>query len=94
MKSTLTPEDFVFRCKRISEYYVSPPNIEKLKNGTDRYSHALYTNKIKDVEIELIRNCLNKHNGNRTRASKELGISTTTLWRKLKQHGIYQTISH
>ena len=31
---------------------------------------------------------LEKHHGNRKEVSKELGISTTTLWRKMKKYGL------
>ena len=31
---------------------------------------------------------LEKYHGNRSRAAEELGISTTTLWRKMKKYGI------
>lgn len=35
-------------------------------------------------EIDLIRTVLRKYNGNRTRAARELGMSRTTLWQKLR----------
>jgi transcriptional regulator of acetoin/glycerol metabolism len=31
---------------------------------------------------------LKRHGGNSTAASRQLGISRTTLWRKLRQYGI------
>jgi DNA-binding NtrC family response regulator len=37
------------------------------------------------VELGTI---LEKHHGNRTLAAEELGISTTTLWRRMKKYGI------
>ena len=42
----------------------------------------------KDKEIELIQKALNKHNGKRKYAAKELGISERTLYRKLKEYDI------
>ncbi|HLR51552.1 MAG TPA: sigma 54-interacting transcriptional regulator [Candidatus Avamphibacillus sp.] len=39
-----------------------------------------------DVEINLINNALALTNGNKEEAAKRLGISRTTLWRKLKQN--------
>ncbi len=39
-----------------------------------------------DVEREMIYNALEKHNGSRTEAARELGISRRTLHRKLKQY--------
>ncbi len=39
-------------------------------------------------ELKRIREVLKKYNGNRTLSAKELDISTTTLWRKMKKYGI------
>ena len=36
----------------------------------------------------LLRNTLLKNSGNRNATAKELGISPTTLWRKMKKYGI------
>lgn len=41
-----------------------------------------------DKEIELISKALDKHNGKRKRAAKELGISERTLYRKIKEYNI------
>jgi len=43
---------------------------------------------IKDKEIELIKRALNKNNGKRKAAAKELGISERTLYRKIKEYDI------
>lgn len=37
-----------------------------------------------DHEQELIRDSIERHHGNRSRAAEELGMHRTTLWRKLK----------
>jgi len=42
------------------------------------------TNVILKMEYQLIKETLGRFNGNKTKAAKELGISYTTLWRKLK----------
>lgn len=39
-------------------------------------------------EQSRIRAVLKQHGGNRTRAARTLGIDRTTLWRKMKRHGI------
>jgi transcriptional regulator with PAS, ATPase and Fis domain len=39
-------------------------------------------------EIDLIKKALEKHNGKRKQAAKELGISERTLYRKIKEHNI------
>lgn len=39
-------------------------------------------------ELELIQKALEKHNGKRKKAARELGISERTLYRKIKEYGI------
>ncbi len=39
-------------------------------------------------ELDLIRKALEKHNGKRKDAARELGISERTLYRKIKEYGI------
>ena len=44
-----------------------------------------------DVEKEHIQRVLLRNGGNATTAAKQLGISRTTLWRKLRQYGLKRT---
>jgi len=44
-----------------------------------------------DVEKDHIRRVLARHPGNATYAARQLGISRTTLWRKLRQYGLSRT---
>ena len=46
------------------------------------------TDLLKKQEKRLITHIIEKTDGDRTKASVMLGISPTTLWRKLKQHNI------
>jgi DNA-binding NtrC family response regulator len=41
-----------------------------------------------DVEREHIQRVLRRHRGNLVNSARQLGISRTTLWRKLRQYGI------
>lgn len=43
---------------------------------------------LEDKEIEMIRKSLDKHNGKRKLAARELGISERTLYRKIKEYKI------
>ncbi|GAB4335479.1 MAG: sigma 54-interacting transcriptional regulator OrpR [Candidatus Abyssubacteria bacterium] len=43
---------------------------------------------MQEMETHFIRNCLQRHNWNRTTAAQELGVHKTTLWRKMKRLGI------
>jgi DNA-binding NtrC family response regulator len=40
------------------------------------------------AEASVIRQALERHQGNRRLAAEELGISRSTLWRKMKRHRI------
>jgi transcriptional regulator of acetoin/glycerol metabolism len=42
----------------------------------------------KSPEAVELGEVLKKHRGNRSLAAQELGISTTTLWRRMKKYGI------
>lgn len=44
-----------------------------------------------DDEGALIARLLEKHQGNRSRVASDLGISTTTLWRKMKKYDIHNS---
>jgi len=44
-----------------------------------------------EVEREHIRRVLARHHGNATIAARQLGISRTTLWRKLREYGLSRT---
>jgi transcriptional regulator with PAS, ATPase and Fis domain len=44
-----------------------------------------------EVEKDHIRRVLARHGGNATVAAKQLGISRTTLWRKLREYGLSRT---
>jgi transcriptional regulator of acetoin/glycerol metabolism len=39
-------------------------------------------------EVEQIRSVLNQYEGNRIETAKALGISRSTLWRKIKKYGL------
>lgn len=43
---------------------------------------------LREKEIELIKKALEKHNGKRKYAAKDLGISERTLYRKIKEYNI------
>lgn len=59
----------------------APVSAPAAEADRDRWSLA-------DVEREHIRRVLEIHRGNATSAAKQLGISRTTLWRKLREYGI------
>lgn len=46
---------------------------------------------VKHPEAVKIARLMEKHGGNRAEVAKELGVSTTTLWRRIKKYGIPQS---
>lgn len=50
--------------------------------------HVSSTLNLEDVERSAIRNAILKHNGNLSRAAKELGLGRTTLYRKMSKYGL------
>ena len=60
------------------------PRVLGADDGRDNWS-------LVDVERDHIVRVLRRHHGNSTSAAKQLGISRTTLWRKLRQYGIRRT---
>ena len=70
-----------------------PYQTENISKNTDNFSYAEEvleeeTLSIQHNEIELIIKALEKSNGKRKIAAKELGISERTLYRKIKQYDI------
>jgi transcriptional regulator with PAS, ATPase and Fis domain len=43
---------------------------------------------LKKKDIEMIKKAIEKHNGKRKNAARELGISERTLYRKIKEYNI------
>ena len=72
----LTPEDLPVQV-------VSPSPA-----GADMTRHISLTQESVDAEKRAISAALGRHGGNRTRAAMELGISRTTLWRKITMYNL------
>ena len=67
-----------------------------LQDGTVGFKSLSGIAKAQGVDTHLIEKSLRRHNWNRVAAAKELGISRTTLWRKMKRMGIEmpEEVSH
>ena len=68
------------------------PEISKVES-VDKYSYAETIEEeeplsLQEKEIEMIKQALIRSNGKRKLASKELGISERTLYRKIKQYDL------
>ena len=65
------------------------PKRLRIKHGERPKEHSNASlNNFKEAEKEIIVSVLKKHNGNRSKTAKELGIDTSTLWRKMKKLNI------
>ena len=53
--------------------------------GTDLH---LDTYNLEEVEKMLIRKAISKHGGNISRAAKELGLTRTSLYRRIEKYGL------
>lgn len=62
-----------------------PPEI---KGSSKSIRAAKRIMKIEDMERELIKECLRQFNGKKELCAKALGISTATLWRKIKKYNL------
>jgi PAS domain S-box-containing protein len=54
---------------------------------TDADANVL-ANQVKDTEAAIIHTALTRNRGHRGKTARELGISHTTLWRRMKRYGI------
>lgn len=63
------------------DFQLSPP-------FSDSNDPEIKTFNLSDVERDVIKQVLKKCNGNLTRASEELGIGRTTLYRKIEEYGL------
>ena len=67
---------------------ISPDDSKEVSHSLATGVSSGETDLLKKQEKRLITSVIEKTEGDRTKASVMLGISPTTLWRKLKQHNI------
>ena len=75
-QTILQPEDFFFNTSRGPETPVTEDNVV-----LDQFD-------LEEVEKILIRKVLKRHNGNITFAAKELGLTRSSLYRRLEKYGL------
>lgn len=78
IKDCLTEESL----KQIQNIKLTTVNSEK---GRDENLISVHRSSLEKMENEIINSVLQLNNGNKLSASEELGISRTTLWKKLKK---------
>lgn len=65
-----------------------PPSIREAQNETGESKKKIAEQTLEELEKDYILKLLERYAWNQKKASEILGISTTTLWRKLKSYGI------
>jgi len=78
-QNTLQPEDFYFNTR--PEGPAAAASSQSAELNLEQYN-------LEDVERILIRKVLKKHNGNVTQAAQELGLTRSSLYRRLEKYGI------
>lgn len=68
------------------ESYIQRKHLPARFRAADRPSLGFST--LEDVERHFIQLALERHEANRSKAARELGIDPSTLWRKMKKYGI------
>jgi transcriptional regulator with PAS, ATPase and Fis domain len=81
-------EAVVSRVRHEDPVTIEPDYTEILSNEEEHMEHTPETLSLEQNEIEMIRRALEKYNGKRKDAAKELGISERTLYRKINTFGI------
>jgi DNA-binding NtrC family response regulator len=66
---------------RPEDFFFSSPD-------TDRKGIALQSFNLDDVEKEVIRKALQKYGGNVSQAARELGLTRTSLYRRMQKYGL------
>jgi two-component system response regulator AtoC len=92
---TIAPADLpiAFRTARLLTSGVDLPGATPARRATDRPAATAADAErdgwtLADVEKDHILRVLRRHQGNASAAARQLGISRTTLWRKLREYGI------
>jgi transcriptional regulator with PAS, ATPase and Fis domain len=79
----------------IQEYSLKDNGVSMHEEYEDPYDEPIQESEVieeslslQKKEIDLIRKALEKHNGKRKNAARDLGISERTLYRKIKEYDI------
>ncbi len=74
-----------------AQIIINPEEVRTVEQEIDQLQEeikAMEGRSIQDASAEMIRKSLQRHEGNRKEAAKELGISERTLYRKIKDLGL------
>jgi transcriptional regulator with PAS, ATPase and Fis domain len=75
-------------CKGIEIKVTHLPQYVLSSAGRGLSKGSVGIQRLEDLEKGVILEALEKHKGDRGQAARELGVHRSTLWRKMKKHGI------
>jgi PAS domain S-box-containing protein len=75
-------------CKGIEIKVTHLPRYLLVSAGSGLSRESIGIQRLEDLEKGVILDALERHKGDRGRAAEELGVHRSTLWRKMKKHGI------
>ncbi len=80
-------ENVIYRAMALAEFPEITPELlpEEIRSGEAFSRRNAQAPKLAEIESEVILNTLKRMNGHKKKTAMELGISKTTLWRKLKE---------
>jgi transcriptional regulator with PAS, ATPase and Fis domain len=64
------------------------PDLQSMNRKIKQTDRGLVTNTLADYEKDRILDCLEINKGNKAATARELGVSKTTLWRRLQEYGL------
>ncbi len=80
---TSTDSDLARALKRVQELEAEVQRLRESNGGS-----SLTTMRLLDVEGLLVRQAMERHSGNVSRAARALGLSRSALYRRLERHKI------
>lgn len=86
--SATTPHNEIVNIVHSAQSVPTPHYVAPETNVQDTEEWVEENLSLSDIEKEVIIKALEKNNGNRSRAARELNISSRTLYRRIKEYGL------
>lgn len=91
--SIASPDDKYILPKHLPSFLIESPTDSFIKNDvqktiTSSSEEVSLENAVEDTEKDIILKALSETQYNRKKAAKKIGVSTTTLWRRMRKYSI------
>lgn len=83
----IEPRHLIYRTRHADERRTEPVNNNRQYSGLDA------SPPVRDVELEMIRAAMREMRGNVVEAARKLGLSRSTIYRRMKEHHIIKSIT-